>query len=78
MMPLGPPSRAARLRLDARLAARLEVTELVCEDCVEGDHEACRRSGGWPYQDTNERCGCHLTEHALDNRGDNNVPREHS
>lgn len=44
------------------------VTELVCEDCMDGDHEECRRQGGWPHQDTNERCGCHLTAHALDNR----------
>lgn len=44
------------------------VTEYLCDDCIEGDHEACRREGGWPHQDTNERCGCHLTAHRFDNR----------
>lgn len=49
--------------------------ELVCEDCLEGDHEACRRAGGWPHQDTNERCGCHDTAHLLDNRAYDVCPR---
>lgn len=44
------------------------VNEFVCEECMDGDHDACRREGGWPHQDTNERCGCHLSDHALDNR----------
>jgi hypothetical protein len=43
-------------------------TEFVCEDCMDGDHEECRHHGGWPHQDTDERCGCHLTGHRLDNR----------
>jgi hypothetical protein len=47
---------------------RLILTEYVCDDCIEGDHESCRRSGGWPHQETCERCGCHLSAHALDNR----------
>ena len=42
--------------------------ELVCDDCLAGDHDECRRAGGWPHQDTNERCGCHETAHLLDNR----------
>ncbi len=44
------------------------VTEYLCIDCIEGDHEACRREGGWPHQDTSERCGCHLSAHRFDNR----------
>lgn len=44
------------------------VSEYVCEDCMDGDHEECWRQGGWPHQDTDERCGCHLTGHRLDNR----------
>lgn len=34
-----------------------------CEDCAEGDHSECSRQGGWPFQDTNERCACHLRGH---------------
>lgn len=44
------------------------ISEWVCEDCMEGDHEVCRRQGGWPFQETDERCGCHLSRHALDKR----------
>jgi hypothetical protein len=43
-------------------------SEFICEDCMEGDHESCRREGGWPYQLLDDRCGCHLTDHRLDNR----------
>lgn len=55
-------------------------SEAVCEDCMEGDHEACRREGGWMFFDIegrpgwatghgDDRCGCHLTDHVLDRRG---------
>lgn len=48
---------------------RPEPTELVCEDCMAGDHRTCREGGGYLDDDSNERrCGCHLTAHALDNR----------
>jgi hypothetical protein len=49
---------------DLRLA-----TERVCDDCMAGDHEACRREGGYMDDEDNAlRCGCHLTAHGLDNR----------
>jgi hypothetical protein len=36
---------------------------------MEGDHESCRREGGYlDDEDNSIRCGCHLTAHALDNR----------
>lgn len=49
--------------------------EGVCVDCMEGDHETCRREGGYlDDEDNSMRCGCHLTQHALDNRrGTNDV-----
>lgn len=37
---------------------------------MEGDHKACFREGGYmDFEDNSKRCGCHLTAHALDNRG---------
>lgn len=43
--------------------------ENVCIDCMEGDHETCRHEGGYlDDEDNSVRCGCHLTDHALDNR----------
>lgn len=37
---------------------------------MERDHEVCRREGGFmdDWDNTNV-CGCHLTDHLLDNRG---------
>lgn len=50
-------------------AFRRGATEVLCEDCIAGDHEACRREGGYlDDEDNSLRCGCHLTAHALDNR----------
>jgi hypothetical protein len=49
-------------------AAFHNANEFVCDECLEGDHESCRRSGGWPFQETNERCGCHESDHRFDNR----------
>lgn len=44
-------------------------TERVCEDCMDGAHDACRREGGYmDDEDNDQRCGCHLTEHLLDKR----------
>lgn len=36
--------------------------ERPCDDCAEGDHESCRRNGGFPHQDSawDERCPCHI------------------
>lgn len=43
--------------------------ETICEDCLAGDHEACRHEGGYTDdEDNTRRCGCHTTRHALDNR----------
>lgn len=48
---------------------RYIVNENVCVDCMNGDHEVCRHEGGYlDDEDNDQRCGCHLTAHALDNR----------
>lgn len=51
------------------------MNEFVCDDCLDGDHEACRREGGFlndeahiTATDSDNRCGCHLSSHQLDNR----------
>jgi hypothetical protein len=53
------------------------ITERICDDCMAGDHEACRREGGYlDDHDNSNRCGCHLTAHALDNRARLEIPPE--
>lgn len=48
---------------------RYLANEGVCSDCMEGDHDTCRHEGGYTDdEDNDQRCGCHLTGHALDNR----------
>ncbi len=44
-------------------------SEWICEACMDGQHLICRREGGYLDDEANDRrCGCHLTDHALDNR----------
>lgn len=40
-----------------------EYDEKPCWDCEEGRHEMCLHNGGWPNEDNNDRCSCHLTSH---------------
>jgi hypothetical protein len=52
----------------------VRATEVICEDCmgiggIGVDHDACDREGGYmDDEDNSKRCGCHLSEHRLDNR----------
>lgn len=57
----------SRLSVSQQLGRRF-IGEEICEDCQDRDHLACQREGGWMHQETFERCGCHLTDHSLDNR----------